>query len=79
MKMNNFNSLMAVFAGINTSSVTRLKFTWQGIPQILQDFYFELEKILSAEGSYRTYRGVLSACTGPTIPYLYYFKFFFLI
>lgn len=36
-KINNFNSVMAILAGINTASCHRLKFTREGLSQKSRD------------------------------------------
>ena len=36
-KLNNFNSVMAVIAGINSAAIHRMKFTREGIPRQSQE------------------------------------------
>jgi hypothetical protein len=68
---NNFNSLMAVLAGINSSPILRLKQTWKLIDgKGITNKYVEAEKLMRAEKSFETYRGALKASGMPCVPYL---------
>jgi hypothetical protein len=68
---NNFNSLMAVLAGINSSPILRLKQAWKMIDRkIITNKYFEVEKLMRAEKSFETYRGALKASGINCVPYL---------
>ncbi|GAM22778.1 hypothetical protein SAMD00019534_059530 [Acytostelium subglobosum LB1] len=68
--MNNFNSLMAIIAGLNFSSVYRLKFTRAELSAQTQRMYDDLEKIMNSESSFKNYRTRLAASRPPLLPYL---------
>jgi ribonuclease HIII len=51
-KLNNFNSLMAVMAGVNSAAILRLKETKQLVAsknKILVDQFAQLENLMSSE------------------------------
>jgi len=68
--INNYNSLMAIIAGLNFSSVFRLRYTREEMPAQTQKTIQELEKIMSSESSFKFYRSKLAASDPPCIPYL---------
>lgn len=68
---NNYNSLMAILAGINSASVLRLKQTRQVVEnkKIYKRFQ-SLERLMSSDRSYSSYRLALKTSGSPGIPYL---------
>lgn len=69
-QLNNYNTLMAVLAGINNASVLRLRETRQLVdPKVIKDFE-GLESLMSTNGSYCLYRQALEETKGAGIPYL---------
>lgn len=67
----NYNTLMALLAGLNSSSITRLKHTralFEGIPEY--KVYIRLEALMSSEKSFVEYRNALKSGAIPCIPYL---------
>eukprot|EP01132_Coremiostelium_polycephalum_P005608 gene5608-6979_t len=68
--MNNYNSLMAIIAGLNFSSVYRLKYTRDEVSAQTLRSYMELEKIMNSEGSFKNYRQRLHSTSPPCLPYL---------
>ncbi|CAO3651379.1 unnamed protein product [Cunninghamella echinulata] len=68
---NNYNTLMAILAGINNTSVLRLRQTQQHIvkKKIYKKFQ-SLEKLMSSHRSYCSYRLALKQSSSPCIPYL---------
>mmetsp|Transcript_10822 Transcript_10822/g.18090 ORF Transcript_10822/g.18090 Transcript_10822/m.18090 type:complete len:176 (+) Transcript_10822:29-556(+) len=69
-KINNFNTLMGVLAGLNMSSVNRLKHTQALLSQKHRDVKEELQQVISRNQSFKNYRSVLHTATGPTVPFL---------
>ncbi|OAD04204.1 hypothetical protein MUCCIDRAFT_79325 [Mucor lusitanicus CBS 277.49] len=73
-QLNNFNTLMAVLAGINSAPVLRLKQTRLAVQcknRTLYDQYLALETLMSSERSFCHYRTALKEITHvPGIPYL---------
>ena len=69
--LNNYNSLMAIMAGINSASVLRLRQTRQAIitKKIYKQFQ-SLERLMSTDKSFSSYRMALKASGAPGIPYL---------
>ena len=68
---NNYNSLMAILAGINSAAILRLKQTQQAIAnkKVYQQF-LSLERLMSTDRSFNSYRMALKASDAPGIPYL---------
>ncbi|GAN01947.1 conserved hypothetical protein [Mucor ambiguus] len=73
-QLNNFNTLMAVLAGINSAAVLRLKQTRLAVQcknRALYDQYLALETLMSSERSFCRYRAALKEIMHvPGIPYL---------
>jgi son of sevenless-like protein len=70
LKLNNYHSLMGIIAGVNTSSVSRLQKTFDLLsPKILQRLK-DHQAAMSMSGSYKQYRALLHAATGPCVPYM---------
>ncbi|KAI7897374.1 ras guanine nucleotide exchange factor domain-containing protein [Mucor mucedo] len=71
--LNNYNTLMAILAGINSASVLRLKQTRQGVAtkKVYKQFQ-SLERLMSTDKSFSSYRMALKASSSgaPGIPYL---------
>ncbi|KAI7870741.1 ras guanine nucleotide exchange factor domain-containing protein [Spinellus fusiger] len=68
---NNYNSLMAILAGINNAAVLRLRQTREVVSnkKIYKQFQ-SLEKLMSTDRSFSSYRMALKASGTPGIPYL---------
>ncbi|TPX72779.1 hypothetical protein SpCBS45565_g00096 [Spizellomyces sp. 'palustris'] len=68
---NNYNTLMAVLAGVNSAAVLRLRQT-RKLLQNRQSYrnYQALEKLMSSERSFAIYRQALRRSDLPCIPYL---------
>ncbi|TPX38376.1 hypothetical protein SmJEL517_g00194 [Synchytrium microbalum] len=68
---NNFNSLMAVLAGLNSAPIARLHNTRKLLVDRTTFQTFEaLEKLMSSEKSFSAYRFALKRSELPCIPYL---------
>jgi hypothetical protein len=72
-EMNNFHTLMAILSGMNETAVFRLKKTKSEIPQRYIESWQRMEKFMSGEQNYKTYREALDAIphSHAHIPYLY--------
>ncbi|EFA76205.1 Ras guanine nucleotide exchange factor [Heterostelium album PN500] len=68
--MNNFNSLMNIYAGLNQSSIIRLKKTFAQLSPAATTTYAAIEKLMNTSGSYKAYRQALKVATPPCLPYL---------
>ncbi|RCH84907.1 hypothetical protein CU098_003692, partial [Rhizopus stolonifer] len=68
---NNYNTLMAILAGINSAAVLRLKQTRQVVStkKVYKQFQ-SLERLMSTDRSFSSYRMALKASDAPGIPYL---------
>ncbi|KAI7886138.1 ras GEF [Lichtheimia hyalospora FSU 10163] len=68
---NNYNSLMAVLAGLNSAPVLRLKQTREAMTdkKIYKQFQ-SLERLMSSDRSFSSYRLALKASEPPGVPYL---------
>ncbi|KAI9482763.1 MAG: ras guanine nucleotide exchange factor domain-containing protein [Benjaminiella poitrasii] len=74
LSLNNFNSLMAVLAGVNSAPILRLKQTRASMQlknQRLFNQFLDLEILMNSERSFYHYRAKLREATErPSIPYL---------
>jgi hypothetical protein len=68
---NNYNSLMAILAGVNSASILRLKQTRHAVAtkKVYKQFQ-SLERLMSTDRSFSSYRIALKASGAPGIPYL---------
>eukprot|EP01104_Vermistella_antarctica_P015645 TRINITY_DN5185_c0_g1_i1.p1 TRINITY_DN5185_c0_g1~~TRINITY_DN5185_c0_g1_i1.p1 ORF type:complete len:886 (+),score=242.94 TRINITY_DN5185_c0_g1_i1:3-2660(+) len=69
-RMNNFNSLMGIVAGLNMSSISRMKHTKAGVNPKVSASFLALEKLMHPTGSFKSYRAALRRVERPAIPYL---------
>jgi len=69
-KHNNFNTLMGIIAGMNMSSVTRLKKTLEEVPLQTKESVKALEKLMTPQASFKSYRTALHKCSLPCLPYI---------
>ncbi|KAI8371254.1 ras guanine nucleotide exchange factor domain-containing protein [Choanephora cucurbitarum] len=68
---NNYNSLMAILAGINSAAILRLKQTQRAIAnKKVYPQFLSLERLMSTDRSFHNYRMALKASDAPGIPYL---------
>lgn len=69
-KLNNYNSLGAVLAGISNTSVHRLQATKDLIPAATQKDFMKLEILMSSQKSHAAYRLAWENTSGERIPYI---------
>eukprot|EP00211_Chloroparvula_japonica_P003962 CAMPEP_0119131810 /NCGR_PEP_ID=MMETSP1310-20130426/10655_1 /TAXON_ID=464262 /ORGANISM="Genus nov. species nov., Strain RCC2339" /LENGTH=717 /DNA_ID=CAMNT_0007122403 /DNA_START=151 /DNA_END=2304 /DNA_ORIENTATION=+ len=69
-EMNNYNTLMAVIAGLNCAAVNRLKFTKEEASSKVKATFEDLKAKMSSDASYKSIREILHASEPPTLPYL---------
>jgi len=69
-QLNNYNTLMGVVAGFNTSSVSRLKHTFNGIKGRQKELWDELTALMDPSNSFRTLRHGIDESGLSAIPYL---------
>jgi hypothetical protein len=69
-QMHNYHTLMAVLSGLNDGPVYRLKFTKDEIPPKYQQSFQDLQDLMKADFSYKSYREELSHAQTPCIPYI---------
>jgi hypothetical protein len=60
---------MAITAGLHLSSISRLKKTWQNVPDKFIKTFEEITKLLQTEGNYKNYRSKLEKAPLPANPY----------
>ena len=71
MALQNYSSVMAFFAALNTAAVSRLKWTMKEVPRKAQETLAEMERFLSNEMNYRAYRSAISQVQSTAcVPYL---------
>jgi hypothetical protein len=69
-EMNNFNSLMAVSAGLNLSPVHRLKKAWEALHPSSRQLWDDVQQLLAPQQSFKEYRAALRTVQPPCLPYL---------
>ncbi|KAI3650490.1 hypothetical protein MP228_003971 [Amoeboaphelidium protococcarum] len=69
-KFANYGTLMAIISGLNTTSVSRLKKTWELVNKGKQiNTYKELEAKMSYRGNFKAYREIEAFSKPPFIPF----------
>jgi len=66
----NFNSLLAVMAGLNNSAVHRLRFTFEEISSKDLEIMKTFGELMSSDKGYKNYRSAIHNVNPPLIPYL---------
>jgi len=70
VSINNFNAAAALIGGLSHSSISRLKTTWEKVPQkVMQDFQ-KMMTLFDMGKNYKNYREAVKSCKPPVIPYL---------
>ncbi|KAJ3284418.1 hypothetical protein HDU79_008232 [Rhizoclosmatium sp. JEL0117] len=67
---NNFFSLFSFMSGLGLSPVSRLKKTWEALPDKAKQVYEELEKIIDPSRNMKNYRDLLAKAVPPIVPFL---------
>eukprot|EP01133_Synstelium_polycarpum_P017183 gene17183-20472_t len=70
LKLNNFNTLMSLVAGLNMSPIHRLKKTKKKLSSSALATFTECERVFSSKKSFKNYRDLISVTNAPCIPYL---------
>lgn len=68
--LNNYNAVMEILAGLQQSSVHRLKQTWGLLPSKTMELFTYLNSLMSREGNFKNFRESLHLENPPCIPYL---------
>ena len=69
-ELNNFASLMAIVSGLNHVAVSRLRLTKAALSKSQARTLEELERLVSAEGSYKEMRAKLAQVNPPCVPFI---------
>jgi len=67
LALKNFAGLMALFIGLTQCSVSRMQFTWKGIPQNLLEKWSKLEALCSPIGNFKNLREIHDNCPLPSV------------
>jgi len=70
MKLQDFNSLMGIVVGLNTSAVARLKATWKEVTPELMEGWNMIQALMSPERAFAAYRAELVSAVPPGVPFL---------
>jgi len=68
--LGNFHGCYAIIAGLNSSSVSRLKYTWEKVPQRVIEKFEDICALFDMSHNFKTYRETLHASHPPIVPYL---------
>ncbi|XP_048583532.1 ras-specific guanine nucleotide-releasing factor 1 isoform X2 [Nematostella vectensis] len=68
--LHNFNSVLEITSAFMTSSVFRLKKTWEKVSKQARSQIEKLQKVVSAEGRFKNMRDALRCADPPCVPYL---------
>lgn len=60
--LNNFNTAMAIYAGLSNSAVSRLLQTWKGVSGTIQQDFEDLMEKFSNLNNFKNYRKILETC-----------------
>ena len=68
--LNNFSTLTAILAALQTASIHRLKRTWEHVPQRAVMTLEGLSKLMGATMNFMEYREMLHIVNPPCVPFL---------
>ena len=67
-EVQNFNSMFAIVSGLKHTAVSRLKQTWEGVPEKYTNLLTDLSLIMDPSRNFSRYRNVIKGTTPPLIP-----------
>ncbi|EPQ26580.1 uncharacterized protein PFL1_06906 [Pseudozyma flocculosa PF-1] len=68
--LNNFHTLMAIQCALNSSTIARLKKTWDGLPQKYRTMMDHQRRSIEHTRNYAGYRARLRSTEPPAVPFL---------
>jgi len=74
LRLNSFNTVFAILAGLNNTAISRLKLTWERVPRKYMRRFKELMGLVSDGKNHSTYRQELLKARPPIVPYLALFS-----
>eukprot|EP01088_Endostelium_zonatum_P020160 TRINITY_DN728_c1_g2_i1.p1 TRINITY_DN728_c1_g2~~TRINITY_DN728_c1_g2_i1.p1 ORF type:complete len:1443 (-),score=436.88 TRINITY_DN728_c1_g2_i1:116-4444(-) len=69
-ELKNYNGMMEIVSGLQSSSVYRLNQTWAGVSKAQKRQYEEIHELMSREKNHNNFRTHLHSVDPPCIPYL---------
>eukprot|EP01087_Luapelamoeba_hula_P022752 TRINITY_DN8235_c2_g1_i2.p2 TRINITY_DN8235_c2_g1~~TRINITY_DN8235_c2_g1_i2.p2 ORF type:complete len:430 (-),score=92.43 TRINITY_DN8235_c2_g1_i2:32-1321(-) len=70
LQIQNYQSAMQIYSGLNITPVQRLKPSWKGLSKKHQDAYDRLATFFDNSSNFKNYRDAVKACQAPAIPLL---------
>ena len=70
LTLNNYNTLMAVLSALNSSTIARLKRTWDGVSGKYRLMFQQLRKSTEHTRNYAEYRARIREALPPCLPFL---------
>lgn len=70
LELNNYDSLMAIICSLNSSTIVRLKRTWEAVSQKRKDMLKDLQAIVKPDKNYATLRKRLNDHVPPCLPFV---------
>ncbi|KAJ6580896.1 ras guanine nucleotide exchange factor domain-containing protein [Mycena capillaripes] len=68
--MNNFSTMAAIIAGLNTPPIHRLKRTWEQVNSTYMAQFGACETIIDSNKSFTPYRSIMTSVIPPCVPFL---------
>jgi len=68
--MNNFNTLMSIIGGLNSSPISRLRNAFSNIKKSVNEQWLELMDLMSPEQSFKKFRAALDTAGNTALPYI---------
>ncbi|ORX41380.1 ras GEF [Piromyces finnis] len=68
--LNNFNTVMSILAGFNSSPIHRLKRTWDHLSNKVKMMFDNIESVMNPQKNYAHYRENLHSVNPPCVPFL---------
>jgi hypothetical protein len=70
LELNNYDSLMAIICSLNSSTIVRLKKTWELVSQKTKTTLDSLKEVVDVSRNYAVLRQRLQNCAPPTLPFV---------
>jgi hypothetical protein len=70
LELNNYDSLMAIICSLNSSTVLRLKKTWESVSQKTKNAFEDLKQVVDISRNYTVLRQRLQGLIPPCLPFV---------